>query len=72
MTDVSRYGKPNMTNLPPELGRAIFTQILNTPKPDRERLHQEALKLEKQMVMIRDRKDAKRNSAKFFLCLLMN
>lgn len=31
MADAVRFGKSRMTNLPPELGRAI---IMNTPKPD--------------------------------------
>lgn len=26
-----RYGKPSMKNLPTELGRAIFKQMLNSP-----------------------------------------
>ena len=31
-----RYGKPNMNNLPYELGKEIFEEILNSPKVDRE------------------------------------
>ena len=34
MSRNTRFGKPCMTNLPPELGRQIFDEILNTPKPD--------------------------------------
>lgn len=34
MAQNTRYGKPCMTNLPPELGRQIFSEILNAPKPD--------------------------------------
>ena len=54
----TRYTKPNMTNLPYELGKAIFEQILNTPKPDDERIDEEARKLEKEMIKVRDREDA--------------
>lgn len=29
-----RYGKPCMTDLPPELGRRIISEIMSTPRPD--------------------------------------
>jgi hypothetical protein len=51
-----------MTNLPPELGKSIFTQILNTPAPDRKKMKAESAKLLKAMVQERDREDEKRNS----------
>lgn len=35
MSDI-RYGKPNMNNLPYELCKSIFEEILNSPKVDRE------------------------------------
>ena len=38
MAHSTRFAKPNMANLPPELGRAIIEQILNTPKPDDDAL----------------------------------
>lgn len=59
-----RYGKPNMTNLPSELGIAIFTQILNSPKPDREKMRAESKALEKKMLEARLKEDAQRNSSK--------
>ena len=34
MASTSRYGKPNMTNLPKDLGVRIFKTILATPTPD--------------------------------------
>ena len=34
----NRYGKPCMTNLPPELGKSIFRQILTAPVPDERKL----------------------------------
>ena len=34
MSENVRYWKPCMTNLPPDLGKAIFKQILSTPAPD--------------------------------------
>lgn len=37
-----RYGKPCMTNLPPELGRQIISEILNTPRPDQSILDAKA------------------------------
>ena len=59
-----RYGKPNMTNLPSELGVAIFTQILNTPKPDREKRRAESKAMERKMLEARLKEDAQRNSSK--------
>ena len=60
----TRYAKPNMTNLPAELGRAIYQQIMSTPKPDDERIAAEARKLEKEMIKVRDIEDAQRNTSK--------
>ncbi|MBP3803301.1 MAG: hypothetical protein J6I76_05275 [Oribacterium sp.] len=56
-----RYAKPNMADLPPTLGKAIIKQILNTKKPDDEQLSEEARKLEKEMVKVRDLEDAQRD-----------
>lgn len=52
MSDI-RYGKPNMNNLPYELGKSIFEEILNSPKVDRENRKKESLELEKQMIEAR-------------------
>ncbi len=60
MADTVRYGKPCMTNLPPELGRAIIKQMLNSPKPDEDALEARVRKLEKQMIEARKREDAQR------------
>ena len=60
----TRYAKPNMANLPSDLGRAIFKQILSTPKPDDEKLNAEAKRLEKEMIKVRDREDAQGKAAK--------
>ena len=49
-----------MTGLPAQLGKAIFKQILNTPKPDDDRISAEARELEKEMIKVRDREDAQR------------
>ena len=53
-----------MTNLPPELGRAVIKQMLNTPKPDREAIEKRVRRLEKENLEIRKREDAQRFSAK--------
>jgi len=60
----TRFAKPNMANLPSELGKAIFKQILSTPRPDDEKLDAEARELEKQMIKVREREDAQGNTAK--------
>ena len=56
----TRFGKPVMTNLPEELGVRIFKQIMNTPKPDYAKMHEEAVRLEREMVKVRDKEDAQR------------
>ena len=56
----TKFGKPSMTNLPTELGVRIFKQILNTPRPDYAKMHEKAVRLEREMVKVREREDAKR------------
>ena len=55
MATTTRYGKPNMTGLPKELGIQIFKTILSTPAPDFEKMHQESLELMRQMEIERER-----------------
>ena len=58
MARVIRYGKPNMTNLPTDLGKAIFKQILETPKADEDTLERETKKVEEAMIKVRNREIA--------------
>ncbi|MBQ1537621.1 MAG: hypothetical protein IIZ73_04795 [Ruminococcus sp.] len=44
MANNVRYGKPCMTNLPPELGRQIINEIMNSPRPDAKVLHEKSQK----------------------------
>ena len=37
-----KYGKPNMAALEGEMGRRIIERIMNTPRPDYERLQRES------------------------------
>ena len=60
----TRFAKPNMTNLPTELGRAVFKQILNTPKPNDDALAAEAKRLENEMLKTRRHEDAQRTASK--------
>ena len=55
MAEVSRFGKPNMTNLPPDLGVAIFRQIMTSPAPDREKMRRESQRLVRENVKVRKR-----------------
>ena len=64
MATSTRYGKPCMTNLPSELGVAIFQRILSTPRPDREKRRIETMEIEKEMLEMRLKEDDPRNSAK--------
>ena len=56
MSDI-RYGKPNMNNLPYELGKSIFEEMDNSPKIDREARRKEALELEKKMYEARRKEE---------------
>lgn len=51
----SKYGKPNMTGLPKDLGKHIFETIRSTPAPDFKRMHQESVELEMQMKKEREK-----------------
>lgn len=64
MATPTRFGKPCMTNLPKELGIAIFKQILSTPKPDYEKIDAEAKALEKKILEARQKRNAQGNSAR--------
>ena len=46
-----------MNNLPYELGKEIFEEILNSPKVDREARRREALELERQMLEARKKEE---------------
>ncbi|MBR1598472.1 MAG: hypothetical protein IJ661_06180 [Lachnospiraceae bacterium] len=48
-TRFGRFGKPNLTGLPKDLGLRIFKAILSTPPPDFEKMDWEADELERQM-----------------------
>ena len=63
MAEVSRFGNPNMTNLPPDLGVAIFRQIMTSPAPDREKMRRESQRLVRENVKVRKREIAQRDSA---------
>ena len=52
MSDI-RYGKPSMTNLPYELGKSIFDEIMNSKPVDRQAMRREADELEKQIIEAR-------------------
>ncbi len=51
--DSRRYGKPCMTNLPSNLGKAIFQHILNTPPVDDEKMKAESARLVAEMLKVR-------------------
>ncbi len=63
MAEVSRFGKPNMTNLPPDLGVAIFRQIMTSPAPDREKMRRESQRLVRENLKVRKREITQRDSA---------
>ena len=53
----TRYGKPNMNNLPYELGRSIFEEMDKSPKIDRQKRIEEALQLQKKMMEARRKEE---------------
>lgn len=64
MEEYIRYQKPCMTNLPHDLGIAIFKQILNSPAPDREKMREESRRLIKENVKVREREMAQEEKTK--------
>ena len=60
MAEYMEYGKPCMTNLPYDLGVKIFEQILNTPRPDYDKMEEEANRLEQEIVKIRKEENAQK------------
>ena len=64
MSEISRYGKPCMTNLPHDLGMAIFKQFLNSPVPDREKMRAESRQLVRENVKVREREIAQANTGR--------
>ena len=54
--DSRRYGKPCMTNLPSDLGKAIFKHILSTPAPNRAEMNAESERLVNEMLEARRKK----------------
>ena len=57
-----RYRKPNMANLPPDVGRDIIRQILNTPPPDWEARQKEADRLEQEIMKELEREKESKNA----------
>ena len=56
----TRYVKPNLNNLPYELGKSIFEEMDNSPKIDRQERKKEALELQKKMMDARRKKEYKK------------
>ncbi|MBQ7068814.1 MAG: DUF4160 domain-containing protein [Synergistaceae bacterium] len=55
--DSKKYGRPCMTDLPPELGRAIITQMLNTPPVDWEKMKAESARLSAEFLKMRQEEE---------------
>ena len=55
MASTTEFGKPNMTNLPKDLDVRIFRTILSTPAPDFQKMHEESMELERQMMIERQK-----------------
>ena len=50
-----RYGKPSMNDLPYELGKSIFDEILNSKPVDREAIDKECAEIKKEIFAARER-----------------
>ena len=55
-----RYRKPSMTNLPYELGKSIFEEILNSKPVDREKTDREVEEFMRKMIAEREKEDNER------------
>ena len=62
MNNAARICRPNMANLPVELGRGIITHILKTPKPDFDKMQEDATRIEKEIIEILEKENADTNS----------
>ena len=51
-----RYGKPNMNNLPYELGKSIFEEILNSKPVDRDAIKKEVVETKQRIYAERQKK----------------
>ena len=56
-SSVQGYRKPNMTNLPTDLGKRIFRQIQNTKAPNYAKMRKEADMYEKLIALELERKN---------------
>lgn len=65
-----RYGKPCMTNLPTELGRAIFKQMLNSPKPDEDAIEAKVREFEKHNLEVRKREGEAKGGSETVPCTM--
>ena len=61
MAEITKFRKPIMTNLPQELGVAIFKQIMSSPLPDREKMRIESQRLVHENVKVRKKEIAQGN-----------
>ena len=64
IVETPRYRKPDMTNLPRELGAAIFNQIMSSPAPDRDNMKRESEHLIRENIKIRENEIARESSSK--------
>lgn len=55
MANYTGFPKPCMTNLPRDIGEKIFKEILSSPVPDYNKMHQESVILEQEMKAQRDK-----------------
>ncbi len=51
-----------MTNLPYDLGKRIFEEMLNSPKPDREAMKKKAAEMEARMYASRLEEEKRKNA----------
>ena len=57
MSSYARYLKPSITNLPVDLGREIFSQILNSPVSNHKAMRDKSNQLLASMLEAREREN---------------
>lgn len=55
MAATIKYGRPQVAGMDPEIGRKVIQEILSSPVPDRKKMHEEAKRLEKEMIKVLER-----------------
>lgn len=61
MARTAMFSRPNMTAMPPDIGRLVFEAIRNTPPIDYAKMHEEAMEWERNAMSMREKRKNENN-----------